>query len=89
MDKQQTISLSYLVRLWATGAAHQQIWRASLEDVQRGERWGFANLEQLFVFLMQQTEQAYDAPDAQSTVYPAPGGLVYPFYAGTSYVIMR
>ena len=65
MDKQQTTSLSYLVRLWATGAADQQVWRASLEDVRSGERRGFANLEQLFVFLMEQTEQGSEAPNAQ------------------------
>jgi|RhiMetdeSRZDD1v2_1073273.scaffolds.fasta_scaffold533859_4 hypothetical protein len=74
MDKQQTTSLSYLVRLWATGAGHQQVWRASLEDAQSGERRGFANLEQLFVFLMEQTEQSGDPPDAQSTAEPAPTG---------------
>ena len=74
MDKQQTTSRSYLVRLWATGAAHQQVWRASLEDVQSGQRRGFATLEQLFVFLMEQTEQSGKAADAQSPAEPAPGG---------------
>ena len=74
MDKHQTTWLSYLVRLWATGAAGQPVWRASLEDVQSGERRGFANLEQLFVFLMEQTEHRGDAPDAQSTAEPAPTG---------------
>ena len=62
MDKQQTTSLSYLMRLWATGAAHEQVWRASLEDVRGGERRGFANLEQLFVFLIEQTEHGGEAP---------------------------
>ena len=74
MDKQQTTSFSYLVRLWATGANGQPVWRASLEDVQSGERRGFANLEQLFVFLMEQTEQAGEASAAQSSAEPAPGG---------------
>lgn len=74
MDKHQTTSRSYLLRLWSTGAAGQQIWRASLEDVQSGERRGFANLEQLFVFLMEQTEHSGAAVDAQSTVEPAPTG---------------
>jgi len=71
MDKHQTTSLSYLVRLWPTGVAGQHLWRASLENVQSGERRGFANLEQLFVFLMEQTEHG-DPPDAQSTAEPAP-----------------
>ena len=74
MDEQLTTSRSYLLRLWATGVADQQVWRASLEDVQSGERRGFANLEQLFVFLMEQTEHRGDAPDAQSTAEPAPTG---------------
>ena len=74
MDKHQTTSLSYLLRLWPAGVAHQQVWRASLEDVQSGERRGFANLEQLFVFLMEQTEHGGAAADAQSTAEPAPNG---------------
>ena len=74
MDKQPTTSRSYLMRLWATGVTNQQVWRASLEDVQSGERRGFANLEQLFVFLMEQTEQGGQASAAQSSAEPAPGG---------------
>jgi hypothetical protein len=66
IDKQQPAARSYLLRLWPTGSAGQQIWRASLENVQTAERLGFATLEQLFVFLMQQTEQASEAPDATS-----------------------
>jgi hypothetical protein len=66
MDKPHTISRSYLLRLWQTGTGEQQIWRASLEHVPTGERLGFATLEQLFVFLMQQTEHADEAPDAQT-----------------------
>jgi hypothetical protein len=31
-------------------------WRASLEDSRTGERIGFANLEQLFAFLLEQIE---------------------------------
>ena len=74
MSKQQPTAHSYLLRLWPTGPAGQPVWRASLEDVQTGERLGFANLEQLFVFLMEQTEQSGDPPDAQSTAEPAPTG---------------
>jgi hypothetical protein len=54
---------SYLLRLWPTGSGQQRVWRASLEQIRTGERWGFANLEQLFVFLMQRTEQDGEAPD--------------------------
>jgi hypothetical protein len=66
MSKQQPTSLSYLLRLWPTDAAGQPVWRASLENVQTGDRLGFANLEQLFVFLMQQTEHDREAPNAES-----------------------
>lgn len=66
MNNQQTLSLSYLLRLWSTDAAGRQVWRASLEDVQTSERLGFATLEQLFVFLMQQTEQDGQTHDTQA-----------------------
>jgi hypothetical protein len=59
---------SYLLRLWresgageaGRGAAEspepgEWVWRASLESPQAGERQGFANLEDLFAFLRQQT----------------------------------
>ena len=66
MSNPRTTSLSYLLRLWPTGATGQQVWRASLQYVQTGERLGFATLEQLFVFLMQQTEPDGEASDAES-----------------------
>jgi hypothetical protein len=66
MDRPHTTSHSYLLRLWQTGSVEQQVWRASLEHVPTGERLGFATLEQLFVFLIQQTEPAGEAPDAQT-----------------------
>lgn len=51
---------TYLLRLWAAEAsdANGVAWRAALENPRTGERWGFANLEQLFAFLMDQTETA-------------------------------
>lgn len=66
IDNQQPTALSYLLRLWPAGVTGQVVWRASLENVQTGERLGFATLEQLFVFLMQQTEQTSEASDATS-----------------------
>lgn len=47
--------LSYLLRLWQTYSDGQLVWRASLESPHTGERQGFADLEQLFVFLAEQT----------------------------------
>jgi hypothetical protein len=46
--------ISYLLRLWQTRDGTRSIWRASIEDPRGGERRGFADLEQLCVFLKQQ-----------------------------------
>jgi len=47
---------SYLLRLWRSETLDPG-WRASLEDPHTGERIGFASLEQLFAFLMEQVER--------------------------------
>lgn len=63
-----THSLSYLLRLWRTGGLRDFEWRASLEIPETGERIGFANLEQLFVYLMDLTEgQAPTRPSTEKT----------------------
>jgi hypothetical protein len=46
---------SYLLRLWCEETLEQR-WQASLEDPHTGKRIGFASLEQLFAFLMDQVE---------------------------------
>jgi hypothetical protein len=64
---------SYLLRLWRESSAGQSergtsepadskewVWRASLESPQADERRGFANLEELFDFLRQQTSLVSD-----------------------------
>jgi hypothetical protein len=48
---------SFLLRLWSPNAAVARCWQASLEDAHTGERIGFANLEYLFAYLMELTEQ--------------------------------
>ena len=55
-DLKKTHHLSYLLRLWRTEGLRDFEWRASLENPETGERIGFANLEQLFVYLMDLTE---------------------------------
>jgi hypothetical protein len=46
---------SYLLRLWRTdGSGHSDL-QASLEIPETGERLGFANLEELFAYLMDLT----------------------------------
>ena len=49
---------AYLLRLWLVSAEHRGhgAWRASLENSHTGERIGFANLEQLFAYLIEQVE---------------------------------
>jgi hypothetical protein len=55
-DLKKTHHLSYLLRLWRTEGLRDFEWRASLEIPETGKRIGFANLEQLFVYLMDLTE---------------------------------
>ncbi len=46
---------SYLLRLWPTKTAGSTVWHASLENAKSGERTNFASLEDMFVFIRQQT----------------------------------
>lgn len=48
----------YLLRLWPanTDQAGLVTWRASLESLENGERLGFASLELLFAYLLEQVE---------------------------------
>lgn len=46
--------LSYLLRLWQEEDDGKQVWRASLESSHDGERFGFATLHHLLVFLNEQ-----------------------------------
>jgi hypothetical protein len=55
MDEDQRMYTSYLLRLWHTKSEHEWIWRSSLEIPENGERYGFANLQDLFVFLKEKT----------------------------------
>lgn len=51
-DSKYTHRHSYLLRLWRPNKTGNSNWQASLEDTRTNERVGFANLEQLFAFLM-------------------------------------
>ena len=51
-DLQSSKRFTYLLHLWC-GAGQ---WRASLENLGTEKRLGFANLELLFTYLMDQTE---------------------------------
>ena len=49
--------IAYLLRLWRVGEPESSDWQASLEVPGTGKRIGFANLEQLFAFLMELSEE--------------------------------
>ena len=57
---------SYLLRLWRIGTADMPSWRASLEDARTHQRRNFASLEQLYAFLIDETDGAPDSDDAVS-----------------------
>ncbi len=64
--------LAYLLRVWhVTGDDGAPAWRASLEDVQTGERQGFGSLELLLAFLLQETA---GTPSAAVRHPPPPTG---------------
>jgi hypothetical protein len=47
---------SYLLRLWRVREGERDVWRASLQDPQSGERISFSTLDALFAFLQEQLE---------------------------------
>ncbi len=47
---------AYLFRMWRTGP--QGPWRASLEDVDTGERIGFDSIAEAFAYLLEKDEAA-------------------------------
>lgn len=57
---------SYLLRLWQEEGG-QQLWRASLQSTETGERRGFASLDALFGFLREQVESQDETPPRQES----------------------
>jgi hypothetical protein len=55
MTGEQGRYISYLLRLWQTEDEGKWLWRVSLEGLDAGERWGFADLEGLSAFLARET----------------------------------
>jgi hypothetical protein len=58
MAQKEARNISYLLRLWPTRDDRKLIWRGSLVDPATGERHGFASLEDMFRFLIAETERA-------------------------------
>ncbi len=55
-ESKVTARRSFLLRLWCADTHGEPSWQAALEDPHTGERVGFADLEHLFVYLMELTE---------------------------------
>ena len=51
MSNQKKPYLSFLLRLWVVKNQKDHVWRCSVENVQTGERQGFASPEALCDFL--------------------------------------
>ena len=58
MSEERRRYVSYLLRLWQTEQEGALVWRASLQSARTGERWGFANLAELYAFLEQEIAAA-------------------------------
>jgi hypothetical protein len=67
MTQDQSVYHSFLLRLWEAKADGESGWRASLEQVDTGERLGFTDLAELFRFLESLTQ-----PDRQGKETPVP-----------------
>jgi len=52
--------ISCLVRLWRVREGEKDVWRASLQDPQSGERISFVTVEALFAFLRDQIKEPPD-----------------------------
>ncbi len=68
MAGEQRRYVAYLLRLWQVTSGGGRVWRASLQDVQTGERQGFASVAQLIAFLEAQTQDTLDGaePDGRT-----------------------
>jgi hypothetical protein len=55
--------ISFLLRMWCIDETGRFNWRASLEMPETGNRIGFANLEQLFVYLIDLSESRDSVQD--------------------------
>ena len=42
---------SFLLRLWQEQEVGRTTWHGEIESIQTGQKWSFADLEKLFVFL--------------------------------------
>ncbi len=62
-EELETDYLAYLLRLWRMRGEGAAGWRASLARPGSGERHGFADLDDLFLFLRRQTGAGAEGED--------------------------
>ena len=57
---------SFLLRLWreTNDQSPRTDWRAEIEHIQSGERWGFNTLDEMLEFLQQEMDDTKDSADA-------------------------
>ena len=58
--------LSYLLRVWLVRDSGKSVWRGSLEDPFTGDRMGFANILELFIYLTTQIDKNDQDTDEMS-----------------------
>jgi len=64
---QNSLNLSYLLRIWCVTDYDQVSWRASLEKTGSGELRGFSSLDALFAFLEDETRHRGKETEQSST----------------------
>ncbi|MFZ2097084.1 MAG: hypothetical protein WAV05_10640 [Anaerolineales bacterium] len=72
MGAEDTIYYSYLLRMWQVPTNNERTWRIQLENVQTGEKSGFASLEDLFTCLRKVTK-GEDHPSGEGSSYEVQG----------------
>lgn len=61
---------SYILRVWQVKEGHNWTWRATLERISDGERFGFVSLEELFVFLQEHSTEVTGPQQDDSEPWP-------------------
>lgn len=62
---EQPRRLAFLLRMWCVDETGHARWQASLELPGTGKRIGFASLEQLFVYLIDLSENRIDVQEQE------------------------
>ncbi len=58
--------IALLLRMWCVDETGRSNWQASLEEPETGKRIGFASLEQLFIYLIDMSENRNNDQDKEN-----------------------